>query len=225
MLMDMEPFSLVDYPGHVAATLFFAGCNFNCGFCHNPALVTTKEKSVTSPSDILEFLQSRTGLLDGVCLTGGEPLLSADMPELARQIKALGFKIKLDTNGSVLPKLQEIAPVLDYIAMDIKAAPARYDELTDSPNAWEKVKDTVEWIKQSGIPYEFRTTVLPVWHRFDDLELIRNLLGPETEWVLQQFREPPGGVLDGKHYEAYPDSWLLEMGKKLNCRLRGLYQG
>jgi pyruvate formate lyase activating enzyme len=113
MLMDIEPFSLVDYPGHIAATIFFGGCNFRCGFCHNPALVNVREKSKTSPSDIIEFLNTRKGLLDGVCLTGGDPLLSPNMPSLAREIKKLGFKVKLDTNGSTLDELKAVALYLD----------------------------------------------------------------------------------------------------------------
>lgn len=225
MLIAIEPFSLVDYPGHITATIFFGGCNFRCGYCQNPALVNSnvEEKSQTSPSDLLNFLKTRQGLLDGVCLTGGEPLLSGDLPAVAKGVRELGFKVKLDTNGSNLSRLQEVAPYLDYIAMDIKAAPEKYDELTGSKNSWQKVSETIEWIKQSGIPYEFRTTVMPLWHSFDALQKIRTLLGEDTPWVLQQFHQPPEGVLDGQKYEAYPDSWLKEMGQKLNCRVRGLH--
>lgn len=223
MLMSIEPFSMVDYPGHIVATLFFGGCNFQCGYCHNPTLVKAKEKPQTSPSDIVDFLQTRKGLLDGVCLTGGEPLLSPDMLSIVQAVKELGFKVKLDTNGSNLEKLQEAAPYLDYIAMDIKAAPEKYDDLTGCKNSWKKARETIEWIKTSGIPYEFRTTVIPVWHTFEDLKIIRNFLGEEINWILQQFRQPPEGVLDGKVYEAYPDSWLKEIGQKLNCQVRGLH--
>ena len=88
--MDIEPFSLVDYPGHIAATVFFAGCNFHCGYCQNPALVKVEEKSQTSPLDVIDFLKTRKGLLEGICLTGGEPLLSPEMPELVKGIKELG---------------------------------------------------------------------------------------------------------------------------------------
>jgi len=225
---------MVDYPGHIVATVFFGGCNFRCGYCHNPALVEIKEKSLTSPSNIqglVEFLQTRQGLLDGVCLTGGEPLLSSELLPLVRKIKELRretgnkaeFKIKLDTNGSNPVKLQEIAPYLDYIAMDIKATPEKYDELTGNKNSWDKVAQTIEWIKKSGIPYEFRTTVLPVWHTFEDLTSIRQYLGYDANWILQQFRQPPDGVLDRKKYEAYPNAWLKEIGKKLNCKVRGLH--
>jgi pyruvate formate lyase activating enzyme len=225
MLVAIEPFSLVDYPGHIAATVFFGGCNFRCGYCQNPALVNinAEEKSQTSPSGILAFLQTRKGLLEGVCLTGGEPLMSPDMLHLAKAIKELGFKVKLDTNGSSLKKLEGAAPYLDYIAMDIKAAPDKYDKLTGSKNSWENAKKTMEWIQEGGIPYEFRTTVMPAWHTFEDLKVIRTLLGEETTWILQQFRQPPDGVLDGQKYEAYPDSWLKEMGEKLNCQVRGLH--
>ena len=216
MLMDIEPFSLVDYPGHIAATVFFAGCNFHCGYCQNPALVKVEEKSQTSPLDVIDFLKTRKGLLEGICLTGGEPLLSPEMPELVKGIKELGFKIKLDTNGSSLEKMREVFPYLDYIAMDIKCTPEKYDELTGCKGIWKIINRTLEWVKISGIPYEFRTTVMPVWHSFEDLKEIRTLLGEDTNWVLQQFREPPQGVLDKQKYEAYPDSWLKEMGQKLD---------
>ncbi|RJE48241.1 MULTISPECIES: anaerobic ribonucleoside-triphosphate reductase activating protein [unclassified Dehalobacter] len=222
MLMDIEPFSLVDYPGHIVATVFFGGCNFQCGYCHNPALVNKKEKSRTSPSAVIEFMKTRKGLLDGVCLTGGEPLLSPDLNPFVREVKALGFKVKLDTNGSSPEKLRELALFLDYIAMDIKCTPDKYEKLTACKNSGEAAFETIQWIRASTIAYEFRTTVLPVWHTFEDLKLIREFLGNETPWVLQQFRQSPQGVLDGKTYDAYPDSWLKEMGEKLNCPVRGL---
>ncbi len=223
MLMDIEPFSLVDYPGHIVATVFFAGCNFRCGYCQNPALVNVEEKSQTSPHDIIAFLKTRKGLLDGVCFTGGEPLFSSDMLPLIKKIKELGFKVKLDTNGSNLEMLQMSAPYLDYIAMDIKCTPEKYDRLTGCKNSWEKLSETLEWVKQSQIPYEFRTTVMPFWHTFEDLQKIRLLLGKDANWILQQFRQPPDGVLDEQIYEAYPDSWLKEIGQKLNCKVRGIY--
>jgi len=220
--MDMEPFSLVDYPGQIAAVVFFAGCNFRCGYCHNPVLVKAEEKPRTSPSAVLEFLAGRKGLLDGVCFSGGEPLLSPDLLELARGVKKLGYKLKLDTNGSSLDKLREVSVYLDYVAMDVKATPAKYKEITGCPDCWPKVKATLEWLKKSGISYEFRTTVVPAWHSLEDLREIRALLGESTPWVLQQFRQPPGGVLDGKTYEIYPDSWLKEVGCELHCEVRGL---
>lgn len=105
MLVDIEPFSLVDYPGLIAATVFFSGCNFRCGYCHNPTLVKNEGKPGISTGEVCSFLQTRQGLLDGVCLTGGEPLLSGEVKTLAKGIKELGFKLKLDTNGSNLEKL------------------------------------------------------------------------------------------------------------------------
>jgi pyruvate formate lyase activating enzyme len=221
MLMDLEPFSLVDYPRHIAATVFFAGCNFRCGYCQNKDLVEAKGKSRTSLFAVLEFLKTRRGLLDGVCLTGGEPLLSADLEPLLKGIEKLGFKIKLDTNGSNLEKLKTVSPFLDYVALDIKASPEKYEALTGK-NSWPEVKKTMAWLKTSGLAYEFRTTVLPVWHTFEDLFQIREIIGEDETWILQQFRQPPHGVLDGKTYRAYPDAWLREVAQKLNCRVRGL---
>jgi len=122
-----------------------------------------------------------------------------------------------------LDLLRAVAPYLDYIAMDIKCTPEKYDQLTGCKNSWEKVSKTMEWVKNSPIPYEFRTTVIPSWHNFDELQKIRNLLGEDTNWILQQFRQPPDGVLDKQTYEAYPDSWLRELGQKLGCKVRGIY--
>lgn len=221
MLMDIVPFSMVDYPGLIAATIFFSGCNFRCGYCHNPSLVTVGEEQVISAEEAISFLQTRTGLLDGVCLTGGEPLLSLESYALAKEIKGLGFKLKLDTNGSNLDKLKEIAPFLDYIALDIKSTPEKYEQLTKSPGSWAKVEQTVAWLKESGIDHEFRTTVLPVWHSREDLKEIRNYLGAGEKWILQQFREPPGGVLDGKNYEKFSDKEIKEMAEQLGCEIRG----
>lgn len=221
--MAVEPFSMVDYPGHIVATVFFGGCNFHCGYCHNPALVEVKEKPQISIPYVIDFLKTRKGLLDGVCLTGGEPLLSNDMQALAQEVKRLEFKVKLDTNGSILEKLQEVAPCLDYIAMDIKATPEKYDSLTGGRDSWQKVARTMDWIKQSGILYEFRTTVMPRWHTLEDLQTIRTLVGKETNWILQQFHQPPEGVLDGAMYEIYSDAWLKERGQELNCLVRGLH--
>ncbi|MFA6807957.1 MAG: anaerobic ribonucleoside-triphosphate reductase activating protein [Eubacteriales bacterium] len=222
MLMDIEPFSAVDYPGHLAATIFFAGCNFRCGYCHNPILVKDSEYSQVSAEKLFDFLKSRKGLLDGVCLTGGEPLLSADMPKIAATIKEMGFKIKLDTNGSNLDRLQTVAQQLDYVAMDIKCTPEKYDELVGCKGIWGEIEASAKWLKKSGILYEFRTTVLPCWHTEDDLVRIREIIGSDANWLLQQFRDPPDGVLDGKTYKAYPNSWLKEMGEKLGCKVRGI---
>lgn len=223
MLMAMEPFSLVDFPGRIAAVIFFGGCNFHCGYCQNPALVKAVPSSGSAGFlEILGFLRTREGLLDGVCFTGGEPLLSPEMPDLVKMVKELGFRVKLDTNGSSLEKLKEAAPFLDYIALDIKSTPEKYDRITGCHNSWEMVAATMAWLKTSGIPHEFRTTVLPAWHSPEDLPAIRILLGAKETWVLQQFREPPGGVLDGKKYEAYPDSWLADTGIRLGCKVRGI---
>jgi pyruvate formate lyase activating enzyme len=222
MLMDLEPFSLIDYPGHVAAVIFFGGCNFRCGYCHNPSLVENAGKPRISSEEIYEFLLTRQGLLEGVCLTGGEPLLSPEVYDLAESIKKLGFKLKLDTNGCSLKNLEKIVSYLDYLAVDIKAAPEKYEELTKCSGAWTQVKQTADWVKSASIPHEFRTTVLPVWHTFEDLKNIREYLGPEEKWVLQQFRDPPEGVLDGKVYLKFPENELKAMAQELGCEVRGL---
>lgn len=222
MLVDMLPFSSADYPGKLCATLFFTGCNFRCGYCHNPSLVNETVEAPISKDKVLSFLASRRKLLDGVCLTGGEALLSPDLFPLLAKIKDMGYLIKLDTNGSNLDLLQKAASYLDFIAMDIKSTPAKYSQVSSHPKAWESVRETVNWLKASGIEHEFRTTVLPEWHTEEDLMNIRSLLGPETKWVLQQYRQPEDGVLDGQLHRTYSAPELTALGAKLGCVVRVL---
>jgi len=222
MLVDLLPFSTVDYPGQICATLFFTGCNFRCGYCHNHSLVNQTAAAQITEDELLKFLVSRRKLLDAVCITGGEALLSPDLFSLLGKIKNLGYLVKLDTNGSNLELLKKAAPYLDFIAMDIKSTPAKYSQLTVHAQAWDSVQETIIWLKSSGIAYEFRTTVLPEWHTEDDLLAIRSLLGAETPWVLQQYRQPEAGVLDSQVHKSYSYQELTALGDKLGCLVRGI---
>lgn len=222
MLVDMLPFSTADYPGKLCATLFFTGCNFRCGYCHNHTLVNRTVSARINEEEVLSFLASRRKLLDGVCLTGGEALLSPDLIPLLAKIKELGYLIKLDTNGSNLELLKQAAPYLDFVAMDIKGTPARYAQITSHLQAWDSIRETISWIQGSGLNYEFRTTVLPEWHTEEDLLAIRSLLGTDTNWVLQQYRQPEDGVLDGRIHQAYSTPELTALGAKLGCVVRAL---
>lgn len=220
MLVDMIPFSAVDYPGKIAATLFYSGCNFRCGFCHNASLVKNEVRAQVTQDDVLSFLSFRKGLLDGVCITGGEALLSVDLFEILPRIKELGYTIKLDTNGSNLELLQKASPYLEFVAIDLKATPGEYDLITGKKGAWQRVQNTLAWLKDSGLAYELRTTVLPEWHNESSLKSMRSMVrGP---WVLQQFKQPQGGVLDGKVHQGYPDKELLRISKELGCKVRNV---
>ncbi len=170
--------------------IFTPGCNFRCEFCHNWQLVLEPESLPTIPEDeIFNFLKSKREWIDGVCITGGEPLLQQDIIEFARKIKSLGFRVKLDTNGSLPEPLKKAinSGVIDYIAMDVKAPPEKYLDLCKTSSADPKIiKQSIELIKQSRIDYEFRTTVLPCFTK-SDIKAICEFIGNAKRYCLQSF--------------------------------------
>ncbi len=159
--------TLLDYPGKVACTVFLQGCNFRCPFCHNSDLLDVKEEGSITQEELLAFLTKRQGLLDGVCITGGEPTLQKDLPALLQAIKDLGYAIKLDTNGyrpEVLKELVE-AGLVDYVAMDIKNCPDRYAETAGLPGInLERIEESMRFLLSGKINFEFRTTVVDEFH-------------------------------------------------------------
>lgn len=159
--------TLLDYPGKVACTVFLQGCNFRCPFCHNSELLDSREQGSISREELLAFLKKRQGLLEGVCITGGEPTLKKDLEELLTQIRELGYQIKLDTNGyrpAVLKKLVEQG-LVDYVAMDIKNCPHRYGETTGMPGMdLGRIEESIRFLLSGKINYEFRTTVVDEFH-------------------------------------------------------------
>ena len=190
--------TLIDYPGKIACTVFTIGCNFFCPFCHNPELVDPekiKKQPIISEKEFFEFLTGRKGMLEGVCITGGEPTLHKDLPGFIKKIKELGFSVKLDTNGSNPEMLKKLIgeKLIDYIAMDIK-----------NSNLKSQISKSVEIIKNSRIDYEFRTTVVPVLHTKEDIIQIAKEISPAKKYFLQQFR--PGKNLDKKFEKEKPYS-------------------
>jgi len=226
-LAGWRPTTLIDFPGRVAATLFTSGCNFRCPFCHNPELVL-QERAVGLPvldeQEILRELGRRHGFLDGVVLTGGEPTLQADLCSFAERVKALGFRVKLDTNGSTPDVVRALVEkrLVDYVAVDIKASPGRYREFAgiDAPIA--EIEQTVTILKREAVDYEFRTTVAPGLARLD-IEAIAEWVGPARRYVLQRFRVPQEGsktlldpswaLRDGLNEEALREAWLAIAGR------------
>lgn len=154
--------SFIDYPGKISCVLFLRGCNFRCPYCHNPDLVLRPfpETNPVNDIEIFEWLKIRHGFLDGVVITGGEPTLQKDLLSLCRKVKNLGYPIKLDTNGSRPGVLEDLFlnDVLDYVAMDVKTDPLRYDSLTQAPIDPALLLKSIRLIMSSGLPYEFRTT-------------------------------------------------------------------
>ncbi len=163
-ISGIQKFTLIDYPGKTACTLFFYGCNFKCGFCHNPELVILKNDNEHKENDVLDFLRKRKKYLDAVCITGGEPLLTLDI-EFIKKIKSLGYLVKIDTNGSFPEKLKKLIELnlVDYIAMDIKGAKEDYKKITNSNIELEKIEESIRLISNFK-NYEFRTTILEKIH-------------------------------------------------------------
>ncbi len=185
-------FSLSDYPGKTSAVVFTLGCNFRCRYCHNPELVLPeKYASEINQTEIFEFLETRKGKLDAVVITGGEPTQHADLREFIKKIKKMGFLVKLDTNGTRPEMLETLIKSgnLDYIAMDIKALldSDSYQKVSRVPLDTSKIKKSVSLIMNSGLPYEFRTTVVKSLTSFDDLRKIAESIKGADKYFLQKF--------------------------------------
>jgi len=202
MLAGFQKMTLIDYPGKIATTVFTVGCNFRCPFCHNPELVELSPETLTlfrgRDREFFEFLEKRRGILDGVCITGGEPTIQRDIVPFMRRIKGMGFSVKLDSNGMRPEILEEVfrEGLADYVAMDIKNGADRYAETVGNPVSMENIRKSIGLIMKSGIPYEFRTTVVPGIHTEGDFDGIAELIGGAEAYYLQEFRDVK--VLDPK---------------------------
>ena len=189
MIGGLQKVTLLDFPGKVACTVFLTGCNLRCPYCHNPDLVLTKDNGkYISEKEFFEFLLSRKGKLDGVCITGGEPTLYPNLTNLIRRIREMGFLVKLDSNGTapeiLKPLLRE--KLLDYVAIDIKNAPSQYAE-TCGADVIEYVEKSVALLKSSNIDYEFRTTVCHPFHSPKCMEEIGQWLRNAKQYYIQPF--------------------------------------
>jgi len=180
--------SLIDYPGKIAAVIFTQGCNFHCGYCHNPDLIEIKKGTLTV-KEVLNYLRTRTGKLDGVVITGGEPTVQKGLESLIQKIKKMGFLVKLDTNGSDSEKLRSLIEKkqIDYVAMDIKGTPDKYGMICAYMNKIV-IRESINILKSNAIKYEFRTTVLPLYHELADFEEIGQLIKGAPLYTIQGFR-------------------------------------
>ena len=197
-IAGLQKLTLLDYPGKTACTVFTPGCNFRCPFCHNALLVTHRPEELISEEEFFSFLSKRQGILDGVCITGGEPTLQKDLIAFMEKIKAMGFLVKLDTNGAKPDILKEIIAkgLADYVAMDIKASPARYGEAVGIKDFdFFPVKESICILEESGIDHEFRTTVTDELHTEEDFPAILSLFSENTPYFLQQFKDS-GNLID-----------------------------
>jgi pyruvate formate lyase activating enzyme len=189
IIKGLQKQTLLDYPDKLACTIFLFGCNFRCGFCHNPELVVDDGREEIKEGYILEFLKKRKEFLDAVCITGGEPTLNKELPDFVRKIKEMGYLVKLDTNGTNPKMLKQLIEekLIDYIAMDIKAPLEKYDAVTNSKVNKEDIEKSVEIVKNFA-NYEFRTTIVPDLFNEDDTRKIGKWLEGSKNFYIQQFR-------------------------------------
>lgn len=202
--------TLLDYPGKVAATIFLGGCNLRCPFCHNSSLIHAEEGQTENmdPDEILSFLKKRSKILDGVCITGGEPTLSKGLSEFICEIKKIGLAVKLDTNGTSPKLIKELLEreLLDYIAMDIKSSIEKYALTAGRPEVnTDVIRESVEIIRNSGIPYEFRTTVVKELHEKQDFVEIGKWLAGVKAYYLQAYNDSSDVLMPGFHSYSYDE--------------------
>ena len=199
----LQKLTLLDYPGRMACTVFLAGCNLRCPFCHNSELLDrTAAAPVMNDAELLTFLQKRRGMLEGVCFTGGEPLMQPELPALLQQIKALGYPIKLDTNGFFSARLRRVVEegLVDYVAMDVKNAPDRYAETCGLPEVeLASVRESIALLLNAPIDYEFRTTVVDELHDEESFYGIRELIRGAKHYFLQPFTDRETVMFAGLH--------------------------
>lgn len=182
----LEKPSMIDFPGHLCGVFFTSGCNFTCGFCHNAVLMGKPQKTL-SWERLHEVCQRfKDEWTDAVCITGGEPTLQPELIQLIRFFRERGFKIKLDSNGSRPEVLKDCLPLIDLVAMDIKSGPSGYEELTGFSDL-EKIRESIELIMNSGVDYEFRTTVLTPFHSDEQMLEIGELIQGAKRYTLQAF--------------------------------------
>lgn len=204
-IYGLQKLTLLDFPQHTACTVFTSGCNMRCPFCHNASLVEGRGEAM-SETELMAFLQKRKGLLDGVAITGGEPLLQPDIADFIKEIREMGYAVKLDTNGSIPHKLKPLLDekLLDYVAMDIKNAPDEYEKAAGVPVDFSKIQESIELLRNSGTDYEFRTTVVKGIHTEESLKGIAAILKEGDKWFLQQYVDS-GDILGGGTDAFTPD--------------------
>ena len=196
----LQKMTLLDFPGKVACTVFFGGCDFRCPFCHNFELVDGSAEPIMEEEELLSFLEKRKGLLDGVAITGGEPCLQKDLPEFLGKIKAMGYQVKLDTNGNHPDMLKTLLQnhLVDYVAMDIKNSPEKYAQTIGlAAIDLTKVRESVRLLMTGEVEYEFRTTVIEQLHEAEDFEKIGQWIGGAKHYFLQAFADRDSVPFDG----------------------------
>ena len=202
-ISGLQKLTLLDFPGKMACTVFTYGCNFRCPFCHNALLVTEENSDNISEDEFFAFLKKRQGILEGVCISGGEPTLQKDLYDFIKKVRALGYAIKLDTNGSN-PRLLETLlkeNLIDYVAMDIKNSPEKYSLTCGCEVDISAIRESVSLLKESNIDYEFRTTTVREYHTEEDFQSIADWLRGDSRYFLQHFED--SGNLIGNNLSPF----------------------
>lgn len=199
----IQKVTLLDYPGRVACTLFTGGCNFRCPFCQNASLVFDTSPVKISEEEVLAFLKKRRGRLQGVCITGGEPTIHKDLPDFLEKVKALGYDVKLDTNGTTPEMLKALVEgkLVDAVAMDVKHARAKYADAAgiSEGTLFERVRESLEYLRSGVVDCEFRTTVIKELHTPEDVGEIARRIEGAPRYFLQNFRDGEDVICAGFH--------------------------
>ena len=228
-ISGMQKLTLLDYPGNTACLIFTQGCNFRCPFCHNKDLLSDcSENEIIEENEVFHYLEKRKGLIDGVCISGGEPLLQRDIENFISKVKDMGFKVKLDTNGSSPSKLKRLIDngLVDYVAMDIKNNFLNYDKTSGIERInIENIKRSIDILENSSIEYEFRTTVVKELHNLIQLEEICKYLGPNVKYYIQNYKDCDTVLQNGLTGFAKEELQKIEKHLKMtnpNVIIRGI---
>ena len=226
----LQKLTLLDFPGQVACTLFTRGCNMRCPFCHNASLVVrANEQKTYSNEEILSFLKKRQGVLDGVAITGGEPTLMPGLAEFMTQVRGLGYKIKLDTNGTRPEVLKSIVRdgLVDYVAMDIKNCREKYGETVGFDVSYDlsPIDESIAFLMEGNVDFEFRTTISKTYHTEEDIIKIGKWISGDEKYFLQQFKD--SGDIIGVQIEGYDEVTMRSLLDAIrpfvpNAQLRGV---
>lgn len=223
-----QKMTLLDFPGKVACTVFTVGCNFRCPFCHNASLAERKSGELYKEEDVLSFLEKRRGLLDGVCITGGEPLMQKDIEEFIVKIRQMGYAVKLDTNGSFPDKLKQLVNdgMVDYVAMDVKNCMDKYSATAGAETLdLSKIEESIDFLMEGRTDYEFRTTVVKEFHCTDDIDKLAQRIKGAKRYYLQNFVD--SGELIGENLHPVDRKTMEQMKENAekyieNVSLRGI---
>jgi len=226
----LQELTLIDYPGKLAATVFLTGCNFRCPWCYSSEIVLPEKIKVQpefTEKEIFDFLKGRKNLIEGVVICGGEPTASKDLAAFASKVKKEGFLVKLDTNGTDPQKLRELITkkLVDYVAMDLKAPKEKYNNLAGVKVDIKKIQKSIDILKENKVDYELRTTIIPGFHKKEDLLNMAKWIAGAKKYYLQNFL--PEKTLDKRfeNLKPYPAEFLLEIQKAISpffevCQVR-----